>query len=169
MKSTVLILLIALVSGSTSRILAQEKSSTSDDVFDKVEMLSVHGDKADKVSVRLRLGEDSFIVESRKTGVKLKEFKYSDIKSAEYSYSKHPRWKAGVGTIAGSLVFAPILFFTLPVAIPLAFSKAKKHWLTIKAEQDFVVLRLDKNDQKVILPAFEVHSHIKVEALGESK
>ena len=166
MKSVALILIITFI---TPNLFAQEKSSKQADVFEKVEMLTIRGDKADEVSVRLRLQEDSLILESPKTGSVLKAFKYSDIKSAEYSYSKHPRWKAGVGTAAGSLVFAPLLILALPIAIPLAFSKAKRHWLTIKGERDFVVLKLDKNSRKVILPAFEVHSHIKVEALGESK
>lgn len=169
MKSAALILLVTFALISPPKLFAQEKSSKSADIFDKVEMLSVRGDKADQVSVRLRLGEDSLIVESRKTGTVLKNFKYSDIKSAEYSYSKHPRWKAGVGTAAGSLLAGPLFILALPVAIPLAFSKARRHWLTIKGEQDYVVLKLDKNSRKVILPAFEVHSHIKVEALGESK
>jgi hypothetical protein len=169
MKSAAFILLITLTLSFPSKLFAQEKSPKSADVFEKIEMLSIHGDKADQVSVRLRLKEDSLVIESRKTGGVLKEFKYADIKSAEYSYSKHPRWKAGVGTAAGSLVFAPLLFIALPIAIPLAFSKSKRHWLTIKGEGDYVVLKLDKNSRKVVLPAFEVHSHIKVEALGESK
>jgi hypothetical protein len=169
MKSTALILIFILISVSGPELFAQEKISQHADVFEKVEMISVRGDKADHVSVRLRLEEDSLVIESRKTGSTLKNFKYSDIKSAEYSYSKHPRWKAGVGTAAGSLIFAPLLFIALPIAIPLAFSKAKRHWLTIKSEQDYVVLKLDKNIRKLMLPAFEVRSHIKVEALGESK
>ena len=169
MKPAVLMLLITFTLIFPPKLFAQDKSPKSADVFDKVEMLSIRGDKADKVSVRLRLEADSLILESRKTGTVLKNFKYSDIKSAEYSYSKHPRWKAGVGTAAGSLLAGPLFILALPVAIPLAFSKAKRHWLTIKAEQDYVVLKLDKNDRKIILPAFEVHSHIKVEALGESK
>jgi len=169
MKSAVLMLLIMLTTISTPKLFAQDKSAKSADVFDKVEMLSIRGDKADKVSVRLRLEADSLILESRKTGTVLKNFKYSDIKSAEYSYSKHPRWKAGVGTAAGSLLAGPLFILALPIAIPLAFSKSKRHWLTITGEQDYVVLKLDKNNRKVILPAFEVHSHIKVEALGESK
>lgn len=169
MKSTALILIFILISVSNPELFAQEKNSKGADVFEKVEMISIRGDKADKVSVRLRLEESSLIVESRKTGGVLKDFKYSDIKGAEYSYSKHPRWKAGVGTAAGSLIFAPLIFIALPIAIPLAFSKSKRHWLTIKGEKDYVVLKLDKNIRKVLLPAFEVRSHIKVEALGESK
>ncbi|MGA9769723.1 MAG: hypothetical protein WBV94_11825 [Blastocatellia bacterium] len=169
MKAAALILLITVTISSAPNLSAQEKSPKTADVFEKIDMLSIQGDKANQVSVRLRLKEDSLIIESRKTGGVLKEFKYADIKSAEYSYSKHPRWKAGVGTAAGSLVFAPLLFIALPIAIPLAFSKSKRHWLTIKGAEDYVVLKLDKTSRKVILPAFEVHSHIKVEALGESK
>lgn len=158
-----------LTCNATPRLLAQEKSANVAEVFEKIDMLMVRGDKTDTRAVRLRLAEDSLIVESRNDGSVLKSIKYADIKSAEYSYSKHPRWKAGAGVAAGSLVFAPLLILALPIAIPLAFSKARRHWLTIRSEQDYVVLRLDKNNRKVLLPAFEVHSHIKVEALGENK
>ena len=127
MKPAVLMLLITFTLIFPPKLFAQDKSPKSADVFDKVEMLSIRGDKADKVSVRLRLEADSLILESRKTGTVLKNFKYSDIKSAEYSYSKHPRWKAGVGTAAGSLLAGPLFILALPVAIPLAFSKAKRH------------------------------------------
>lgn len=169
MKPAVFILLLMLACNATAPLFAQEKPANATEVFEKLEMLAVRGNKTDCVAVRLRLAEDSMIIESRKDGSVLKSFKYADIKSAEYSYSKHPRWKAGAGVAAGSLVFAPLLFLTLPIAIPLAFSKARRHWLTIRSEQDYVVLKLDKNIRKVLLPAFEVHSHIKAEALGESK
>lgn len=169
MKSVTFMLLIILAFNATPKLFAQEKSSKTTEVFDKVDMLVVRGDKAETVPVRLRLAEDSLVVEARKGGGALKSFKYAEMKSAEYSYSKHPRWKAGLGTAAGSLVFAPLLILALPIAIPLAFSKSKRHWLTIRSERDYVVLKLDKNSRKVLLPAFEVHSGVKVEALGENK
>lgn len=168
MKSAALTLLIALAVAAPARTLAGERKMDAE-VFDKIEMLVVHGDKAEEVPVRLRLGEGALVVESRKTGAVLKSFAYADIKSAEYSYSKHPRWKAGVGAAAGSLVFAPLLILALPIAIPLAFSKSKRHWLTVRGAEDYMVLKLDKNTRKMLLPAFEVHSGVRVEALGENK
>lgn len=169
MKWVMFILSISLAAGATPNLFAQTRGAQDAEVFEKVEMLVVRGDKAETVSVRLRLAADALTVESRKDGGVLKRFAYKEVKSAEYSYSKHPRWKAGVGTAAGSLALGPLFILALPVAIPLAFSKAKRHWLTIRGERDYVVLKLDKNSRKVLLPAFEVHSGVKVEALGESK
>src|SRR5262245_19517949 len=123
MKFTALLLFVALAPGFTPKLFAQEKVSKNADVFDKVKMIFIHEDKADEVPVRLRLEENSMIVQSRKTGSVLKEFKYSDVRSAEYSYSKHPRWKAGAGTAAASLLLGPGFVLALPIAIPLAFSK----------------------------------------------
>jgi hypothetical protein len=145
MKRAAFILLLMLILNATPPLFTQEKRANAAEVFEKLEMLTVRGDKTESVAVRLRLAEDSMIVESRKDGSVLRSIKYADIKSAEYSYSKHLRWKAGAGVAAGSLVFAPLLFLTLPIAIPLAFSKARRHWLTIRSEQDFAVLKLDKN------------------------
>jgi hypothetical protein len=166
---TCLTLLLVLVLGIVPDGIAQTRPAKNADVFEKVEMLVPQGDGSEKVKVRLRLGPDALVVESRKTGAVLKTIPYAGIKSAEYSYSKHPRWKAGAGAAAGSLLLAPVFLLTLPLAIPLAFSKSKRHWLTVRGEQDYVVLKLEKDNRKLVLPAFEVRSGVTVEALGESK
>lgn len=145
------------------------------EVFEKVEMFVVNGQKTKQIPVRLRLDGKSLVIESRQKAEILKSFDYADLKSAEYSYSKHPRWKAGAGAAAvgylalGSLIFWPLFPIALPASIALGKSKSKRHWLTVKSDTDYVVLRLDKNIRKVILPAFEVRSGIKVEATGEDK
>src|ERR1051326_7747377 len=139
MKPVAFILLIILTFNAAPNLFAQEKKTATAEVFEKLDMLVVRGDKADTTAVRLRFADDSLIVESHKTGGVLKSFKYADIISAEYSYSKHPRWKAGLGTALGSLAAGPLFILALPIAIPLAFSKAKRHWLTLRSEQDYVV------------------------------
>ena len=49
------------------------------------------------------------------------------------------------------------------------FMKGKKHWLTIRTQNDYAVLHLDKNDYRLILTAFETRSGVKVEVLPEEK
>jgi hypothetical protein len=127
--------------------------------FDNIGMLVPDGKKTKEENVRLKLESDRIVVEERKGGTVKKEFKYADIKSAEYSYSKHPRWKAGAGVAIAVGIFA----------LPLFFMKGKKHWLTVKTETDYAVLRLDKNNYKVILPSFETKSGKKVETITEDK
>ena len=170
MKPFIPLVVLLLVLHATPTHLAQEKEPKQRETFDKAELLSVRGDRTESTPVRLRFDSDSLIVESRKTGATLLTLKYSDIVSAEYSYSKHPRWKAGVATAAAATVVClPLLILALPIAIPLAFSKSKRHWLTIRMEGQYAVLKLDKTNRKLVLPALEVRTGKRVEALGESK
>ena len=170
MKLAAVAVIFLTVSATTGELgsscLAQART-TPPEVYERVDVLMVDAGKARQMPARMRLGADSLIVESAKTGARLKEIRYELIQSAEYSYSNHPRWKAGAGTIAGSFLFPPFLFLTMPFAIPLAFSKSRRHWLTVRSESDFVVLRLDKRNRQLILPAFEVHSGVKVASVGE--
>ncbi|MEK6285830.1 MAG: hypothetical protein AABO57_08835 [Acidobacteriota bacterium] len=159
MQSIALVLVMVLTFMSVPPSMGQEQAAKGPDVFQNVEMLVPHGNKADQTPVRLRFEETHLMIESRKEGSILKNFTYSEIKSAEYTYSKHPRWKAGVGAAIAVGIFA----------LPLFFMKGRKHWLTVKTDKDYAVLRLDKNNYKVILPAFETRSGVKVETLGEDK
>ena len=146
---------------------AQPSGQSPPVMFEKVEVLSIEGQRVRRAPARLRLEADTLVVEDRKSRAVLKRFRYSDIESAEYSYSKHPRWRAGAGTIVGAFFFPPLLPLALPFAIPLAFSKSSRHWLTVKTRDDYVVLRLDKDNRQAILPSFEVRAGIKVESVGE--
>ncbi len=117
------------------------------------------GDKADEKSVRLIFDRDRLVVEADKGSTVFKSFPYASIKSADYSYSKHPRWKAGLGAAIVLGVFA----------LPIFFMKSKKHWLTIKTADDFAILRLDKNNYKIILPTLETSTGKKVETVADDK
>jgi hypothetical protein len=132
-------------------------------VFDKVELLVPNGEKVSEKSVRLRFLEDELQIEATTDKKILKTFKYAEIKDAEYSYSKNPRWKTGLGLGAASLLFPPLLF----IAIPLGFSKHRRHWLTVKTGDDYVVLKLSKRNRKFILPAFETKTGVSVVGTGE--
>ena len=65
-------------------------------VFEKVELLVPNGEKISEKSVRLRFLADELRVEAVSDGKILKAFKYTEIRDAEYSYSKNPRWKTGL-------------------------------------------------------------------------
>ena len=54
-------------------------------------------------------------------------------------------------------------------ALPLFFMKGKKQWLTIGGEGDFALLQLDKSNYKIILPAFEARSGIRVVTVADDK
>lgn len=178
MKLITLILTVALTLNAFPKAYAQDKPTKPTEVFEKVELFILNGEKIEKLPVRLRLEEKSLIVESKKTGELLKTFSYDSVKSADYSYSKHPRWRAGAGTVAAGVALTyssvflaaafPILL-AIPAGFALAKSKSKRHWLTIKTDDDYAVLRLDKDFFRLVIPAIETRTGVKVEDVGEKK
>jgi len=164
MKKLVCGLMLALLT-NFSAVVAQAQTDIGDRVFGKINFLSQNGDEIKETQVRVRFGADTLEITKAKDGTVLKTFKYEEIKNAEYSYTKHPRWKSGLGLSATSIIFPPILL----ISIPLGFTKHRRHWLTIKTEKDYAVLQLSKGTRKIFIPAFESHSAVKIDALGESK
>jgi hypothetical protein len=128
------------------------------DTFTNIKLVVNAGDKGEEQEATLRFEDEALVVRS-KGGTLLKTFPYADIKTAEYSYAKSPRWKSGIGLAVAVGVFA----------LPVFFMKGKKHWLTVTSNKDFAVLRLDKNNYKLILPAVEVHTGKKVETATDEK
>lgn len=127
--------------------------------FQKIKMVVQTGDKSAETDAALRFEDNRLIIRSKKGGGELKAFNYTDIKTADYSYSKHPRWRSGAALAVAIGVFA----------IPLFFMKGKKHWLTIRTENDFAILHLDKGNYAVILPTFETRTGLKVATVGEKQ
>lgn len=134
-------------------------------VFDKIEILVPNGERVSEKSVRLRFLADELQIETTSDRKIFKTFKYADIKDAEYSYSKNPRWKTGLGLGAASIVFPPLLL----IAIPLGFSKHRRHWLTFRTGDDFAVLKLSKSNRKLVMPAFETKTGVDIKGKGENK
>ena len=129
------------------------------DQFHKVKLMVNTGGKSEPANVVLFLENDRVVIRSKDGGAELKNLAYADIRAAEYSFSKSPRWKSGVGAAIAVGVFA----------LPIFFMKGKKHWLTVHGKGDFALLQLDKNNYKIVLPAFEARSGIKVETVAEEK
>ena len=102
---------------------------------------------------------------SRSNGAVLKEWSYDKIKSAEYSYTKNPRWKTGLGLGAAGIVFPPLWL----IAIPIGFTKHRRHWVTIRTGDDYAVLKVGKSVRKVFMPAFETRTSVQIKALGDDK
>ncbi len=128
------------------------------DTFTNVKLIVNTGDKGEEQEAVLHFDETALVVRSR-SGAVLKTLAYADIKGADYAYAKSPRWKSGIGLAVAFGIFA----------LPVFFMKGKKHWLTIAAEKDFAVLRLDKNNYRIILPTFEARTGKRVEAVADEK
>lgn len=179
MKSIAVILSLALILNAFPNVYAQGSSSKPPEVFENVELLILNGKKLEKLPVRLRLEGKTLVVTADKAGEELKTFSYDSVKSLEYSYSKHPRWKTGAGAAAGVtgaavaispyLLLAVVPWMAIPAGLMVARSKSKRHWLTIRTGDDYAVLKLDKDIRKLLLPAIETRTGIAVEDIGEKK
>lgn len=159
MKKIAFLLIAVFFANANAIVLAQTAER-----FSKIELLVQNGENVNEKSVVVTFNENSMSVKAENSSLE-KTFNYADIKSAEYSYSKNPRWKTGLGLGAASILFPPLLL----VAIPLGFSKHRRHWLTVRTENDYAVLKLSKSTRKLFIPAFETKSGVKVEAVGEDK
>jgi hypothetical protein len=139
-------------------------SYAATETFDNIELMTPNGDKLRETSVQVEFGDGMMRIMSR-GGATLKEWRYDEIKAAEYSYSKNPRWKTGLGLGAAGLLFPPLLL----IAIPVGFTKHRRHWVTIRTGNDFAVLKVGKSVRKVFMPAFETRTSIPIKALGDDK
>jgi hypothetical protein len=162
MKSVTFLLILTIFTNSLVNLSAQTARNVPS--FREIELLVPNDDRADEKSVVVTFTADSMIITAKNSQFN-KTFLYSDIKTAEYSYSKNPRWKTGLGLGAASIIFPPLLL----IAIPIGFTKHRRHWLTVRTEKDYAVLKLSKSTRKLFMPTFETKSGVKIEAVGEDK
>lgn len=145
MKITSIILCFCILTVSVQFAFAQTKTAST---F-KVNTLINQGKKSKEQDSTLSFAENSFSSTNIKTKTVIKEFNYADVKAADYSYSKKPLLSTG-GAVAMAIL-------TGLVVIPFLFVKKKQHWLSVRTDNDYVVMRLDKENFRQILNEFEIH------------
>jgi hypothetical protein len=101
---------------------------------------------------------DKVVVKSRRKNEIFKEIKYSDLKSAEHTYSKRPWLSEAIGSAA----------LTIATGFPLHFGRDEKNWLTVIGESDFFVLKLENDNYRQIKAEFEIRK-VKVETINSDK
>ena len=154
------LLIIASLASSSFAVPANEVT-----FFNNIELLQPSGEKLRETSVRVVFEEKSMRLIGRSSGKVLKEWSYDEIKAAEYSYSKNPRWKTGLGLGAAGLLLPPLLL----IAIPIGFTKHRRHWVTIRTDNDYAVLKIGKSVRKVFIPAFETRTSVTIKGVGDDK
>jgi hypothetical protein len=100
-----------------------------------------------EVNAVLIFEKDVLRINSRRKNETFRELKYSDIKYVEHSYSKTPQ--ATVATRAAILAL-----FT--GGLPLFYGQEEKHWLTILTENEFVVLKIENDNFRLLKMEFLV-------------
>ncbi len=132
--------------------------------FQRVRMVLPGG--SEEVEVALRFEPDRLVIRGPDNP---QEFPYAEVDLAEYSYSKHRRWKATAGVVIlvgiatggiGGAVAGIVSFFL----------REKKHWLTLQTQDGSAELRLDKRNYKAILEGLRTHlGEQKVKTLVEAR
>ena len=151
MKYLSLFLIFCLYVVTTPPVLAQGGSY-------QVDALVSDGKKGDKYESTLSFAEAGFTVKSKKAGMVDKSFNYADVVTADYSYSKKPLM--GTGAAIATAIFLGLL------VIPFLFVKKKQHWLSVRTDKDYVVMRLDKDNFRQIQNEFEVKK-VKITTIDE--
>jgi len=101
-----------------------------------------------EVNAVLVFEKDVLKIISRRKPVIFKEFKYSEVKYIEHSFSKSPFYsRATKMAIMGILT-----------GLPLYFGESEKHWLTILTENDFVVLKIENDNFRLLKMEFLVRN-----------
>ena len=162
--------------------LAQTANPVGPQTFERVKVLLLQDGKTREVAARLRFTGTEVVIEDA-SGKALLTAANDEVKAAEYSYSKHRRWKTGA--IAGgslSLGYAIALaggFYPVggaflvtgliltPVAIVLHHTHSKTHWLTLRAGKEVVMLRLDKRHYRSVITSLENQTKLTVAWQGE--
>lgn len=129
----------------------------------EVELVVSEGKKSVETDAVLTIKDSTFtIVPDKKSfASSSKEFNYTDIKTADYSYAKKPMLSGG-GAVATALLVGVIF------ALPFLFIKKKKHWMTVQTEKDFAVIKLGDRNHRQIVAEMETHG-VTVTTVEEEK
>lgn len=138
MKAAAIFICLSLFLTTAPPSLAQKKIGAAN-AF-PVKILVNNGKKAKEKTATLTFSENSFSV--KKNGAVVKEFNYADIEGFDYAYSSEPFLSPKM-RLAAQLVFGIW-------SIPLLFMKKKRHWLTIRTKNDFIVIRLNKRKYQIL-------------------
>lgn len=128
-----------------------------------VEMVVPDGKKSKETDATLRFKETNLEVAVEKTAFMQhsKNFAYTDIKVADYSYSKKPMLSGG-GAIATALLVGFIF------ALPFLFIKKKNHWISLQTDKEFAVLKLDGSNYRAIMAELQTKG-VKVNEVKEEE
>ena len=116
----------------------------------EVEMLK-NSDKGSKdtreINSVLIFEKESIRIDSRRKKETFKEIKYSDIKYVEHSYSQAPEFTDSTRDLVLAMFTGGWTFL---------LRKPEKHWVTILSEKDFVVLKVENDNYRLIKMEFLV-------------
>ena len=100
-----------------------------------------------EVNAVLIFEKDAIKIQSRRSREIFKEFRYSDIKSAEHSYSRKAPMSNRTAIALSVLSGMPIF---------LLARQKDKHWLIVATDDDYAVLKIENDNYRLIRMEFIV-------------
>lgn len=127
----------------------------------EVELVVNRGEKSVETDADLVIEENSFKIVPDKSeyAAQSKEFAYADIKAADYSFAKKPMLSGG-GAVATALLVSVF------IAVPLLFVKKKRHWLAVRSEKEYAIIKLGSDNHRQIAAELKTHG-VNVSELKE--
>ncbi|HEY8559868.1 MAG TPA: hypothetical protein VIL74_05665 [Pyrinomonadaceae bacterium] len=111
-----------------------------------------------EVNAVLIFEKNSLKIDSRRKKETFKEIDYASIKHVEHSYSKTP--------LSTFITRSTVL--TLLLADDLYDTRKEKHWLTILTEDDFVVLKIENDNYRLLRNEFLIRK-LDVQDVNEDR
>ena len=105
--------------------------------------------------------KDGIKIQSRRSREIFKEFKYSDIRSAEHSYKRKSGFQMSRGTAIALSVLSGMPLFLLA-------REKEKHWLIVATDEDYAVLKIENDNYRLIRMEFIVKK-IDIVDIDESR
>jgi hypothetical protein len=96
-----------------------------------------------EVNAVLMFEKDGIKIQSRRSKEIFKEFKYSDIKSAEHSYSRKSKFQVSERTMLALSLLSGMPLFLLA-------KEKEKHWLMVATGEDYAVLKIENDNYRLI-------------------
>jgi hypothetical protein len=121
--------------------------------FGDIKTLVADGTKSRELDALLLLEPERLVVRNRDNGSILQATPYQSIAAATYTRSKQPRWQEAESVAPIPKNFSGSGFFL----------KSSRHWLTLQSKTEFVILRLEDKNFRMVLASLEARTGLKVQ------
>jgi serine/threonine-protein kinase len=121
--------------------------------FGDIKTLIADGTKSRELDALLILEPERLVVRNRDNGSILQTTPYQSIAAATYARSKQPRWQEDGNVAQIPKNFSGSGFFL----------KSSRHWLTLQSKTEFVILRLEDKNFRMVLASVETRTGLKIQ------
>ncbi len=122
-------------------LICQPLGRAQDKFVYKAQILVGNGKNIEAKPVEILLESDLIKIRGSKKPFETKYISFTEIESADYTFSDRPRYS--VATL-GALAFGV-------AALPVFFMKTKKNWLTVYADKNSAILQLQSDNYRMLL------------------